>query len=160
MVDYARAVQRCMHCNGENIIQVSLCICSPASWCDLWRSNALPGVRPVSFSTEQVLKLLIQLCPTVTWFSVTGGELFDEIVAREFYSEADARWLANYWASHLQVSSVCVCMCTYSYCIQQVLDSIAYCHKRNIIHRDLKVNPCLPSLLWGVCMYTSTNTLT
>lgn len=25
---------------------------------------------------------------------VTGGELFDEIVAREFYSEHDARWVA------------------------------------------------------------------
>ena len=26
-----------------------------------------------------------------TNFSVTGGELFDDIVAREFYSEKDAR---------------------------------------------------------------------
>lgn len=26
-------------------------------------------------------------------FRVTGGELFDDIVAREFYSEADARWI-------------------------------------------------------------------
>ena len=25
--------------------------------------------------------------------SVTGGELFEDIVAREFYSEADARWV-------------------------------------------------------------------
>jgi len=25
-------------------------------------------------------------------FRVTGGELFEDIVAREFYSEADARW--------------------------------------------------------------------
>jgi hypothetical protein len=24
--------------------------------------------------------------------SVTGGELFEDIVAREYYSEADARW--------------------------------------------------------------------
>ena len=24
---------------------------------------------------------------------VTGGELFEDIVAREFYSEADARWV-------------------------------------------------------------------
>ena len=27
----------------------------------------------------------------VLFFSVTGGELFEDIVAREFYSEADAR---------------------------------------------------------------------
>ena len=27
----------------------------------------------------------------IKYFSVTGGELFEDIVAREFYSEADAR---------------------------------------------------------------------
>ncbi|CAJ0580389.1 unnamed protein product, partial [Mesorhabditis spiculigera] len=46
---------------------------------------------------------------------VTGGELFEDIVAREFYSEADA-----------------------SHCIQQILESIAYCHTNSIVHRDLK----------------------
>ena len=47
---------------------------------------------------------------------MTGGELFDDIVAREYYSEKDA-----------------------SHCIQQVLDSVAYCHRSCVIHRDLKV---------------------
>ncbi|PAV65709.1 hypothetical protein WR25_19667 [Diploscapter pachys] len=47
--------------------------------------------------------------------NVTGGELFEDIVAREFYSEADA-----------------------SHCIQQILESIAYCHSNSIVHRDLK----------------------
>jgi len=28
----------------------------------------------------------------VGFFRVTGGELFEDIVAREFYSEADARY--------------------------------------------------------------------
>ncbi|EDV21549.1 uncharacterized protein TRIADDRAFT_50756 [Trichoplax adhaerens] len=46
---------------------------------------------------------------------VTGGELFEDIVAREFYSEADA-----------------------SFCIQQILESVRHCHERNVIHRDLK----------------------
>jgi len=46
---------------------------------------------------------------------VTGGELFEEIVAREYYSEADA-----------------------SHCIQQILDSVLHCHQNNIVHRDLK----------------------
>lgn len=46
---------------------------------------------------------------------VTGGELFDEIVAREFYSEADA-----------------------SFCMQKILDAICYCHRKCVIHRDLK----------------------
>lgn len=46
---------------------------------------------------------------------VTGGELFEDIVAREFYSEADA-----------------------SHCIQQILESVRYCHKQGVIHRDMK----------------------
>jgi hypothetical protein len=46
---------------------------------------------------------------------VTGGELFEDIVAREFYSEADA-----------------------SHCIQQVLEAVRHCHENSIVHRDLK----------------------
>uniref|UniRef100_A0A915AB63 Calcium/calmodulin-dependent protein kinase type II n=1 Tax=Parascaris univalens TaxID=6257 RepID=A0A915AB63_PARUN len=46
---------------------------------------------------------------------VTGGELFEDIVAREFYSEADA-----------------------SNCIQQVLDGVYFCHRNDVLHRDLK----------------------
>lgn len=46
---------------------------------------------------------------------VTGGELFEDIVAREFYSEADA-----------------------SHCIQQILESVNHCHSNGIVHRDLK----------------------
>ena len=46
---------------------------------------------------------------------VTGGELFEDIVAREFYTESDA-----------------------STCIQQILDSVSYCHRNKICHRDLK----------------------
>lgn len=47
---------------------------------------------------------------------VTGGELFEDIVAREYYSEADA-----------------------SHCIQQILESVNHCHMNNVVHRDLKV---------------------
>lgn len=46
---------------------------------------------------------------------VTGGELFEDIVAREYYSETDA-----------------------SHCIQQVLQSVQHCHENHIVHRDLK----------------------
>ncbi|XP_075588998.1 calcium/calmodulin-dependent protein kinase II isoform X6 [Dermatophagoides farinae] len=46
---------------------------------------------------------------------VTGGELFEDIVAREYYSEADA-----------------------SHCIQQILESVNHCHMNNVVHRDLK----------------------
>lgn len=48
---------------------------------------------------------------------VTGGELFEDIVAREYYSEADA-----------------------SHCIQQILESVNHCHLNGIVHRDLKVS--------------------
>ena len=47
---------------------------------------------------------------------MTGGELFEDIVAREFYSEADA-----------------------SHCIQQILESVNHCHQNGVVHRDLKV---------------------
>ncbi|XP_022247309.1 calcium/calmodulin-dependent protein kinase type II alpha chain isoform X7 [Limulus polyphemus] len=46
---------------------------------------------------------------------VTGGELFEDIVAREYYSEADA-----------------------SHCIQQILESVHHCHQNSVVHRDLK----------------------
>jgi len=52
----------------------------------------------------------------VIFLRVTGGELFEDIVAREFYSEADA-----------------------SHCIQQILESVNHCHQNGVVHRDLKV---------------------
>lgn len=74
-----------------------------------------------------------------------GGELLDEVAERvrpemqpssiaihpthrrirsvqEFYSERDARDVTH-----------------------DILDAIAYCHSRNIVHRDLKVRKALPA---------------
>lgn len=58
--------------------------------------------------------------------SINGGELFDDIVARECYSEQDARYFYYYFYIFSQI-------------MHQILDAIHYCHGNNIIHRDLKV---------------------
>nr|XP_040037610.1 calcium/calmodulin-dependent protein kinase type II delta 1 chain isoform X6 [Gasterosteus aculeatus aculeatus] len=61
---------------------------------------------------------------------VTGGELFEDIVAREYYSEADA-----------------------SHCTQQILESVNYCHINGMVHRDFKPeNLLLASKLKGAAV--------
>ena len=49
-------------------------------------------------------------------FRVSGGELFDRIVEKGFYTERDASKL-----------------------IHQILDAVKYLHDMGIVHRDLKV---------------------
>jgi len=43
---------------------------------------------------------------------ITGGELFEDIVTREYYSEREA-----------------------SRCIQQILEAVQFCHKNDVVHR-------------------------
>ncbi|XP_043272672.1 calcium/calmodulin-dependent protein kinase type II alpha chain isoform X19 [Venturia canescens] len=69
-------------------------------------------------------------CHYLVFDLVTGGELFEDIVAREFYSEADA-----------------------SHCIQQILESVHHCHVNGVVHRDLKPeNLLLASKLKGAAV--------
>lgn len=58
------------------------------------------------------------ISPDVSPFpgSVSGGELFDRIVEKGFYTERDASQL-----------------------IHQILDAVKYLHDMGIVHRDLKV---------------------
>jgi len=59
------------------------------------------------YETEKILYLVLEL--------LTGGELFDNIIAKGHYSEADARSLSV-----------------------TLLDAIKYLHEKGVAHRDLK----------------------
>lgn len=63
-------------------------------------------------------------CKSCAWyrdwyFSVTGGELFDSIVARGHYTEVDAAKI-----------------------VHKILLAVDYLHEMGIAHRDLKVQCC------------------
>lgn len=57
------------------------------------------------------------------FYRVSGGELFDRIVEKGFYTEKDASTL-----------------------IRQVLDAVFYLHRLGIVHRDLKVSNNIETL--------------
>lgn len=59
------------------------------------------------FEDKQNIYLVSELC--------LGGELFDEIITRNFFNETDAVSI-----------------------MQQLLSAICYCHQKKVAHRDLK----------------------
>ena len=59
------------------------------------------------FKDQKRFYLVTELC--------TGGELFDEVSKKDFFSEKDAALV-----------------------ISQLLQAVSYCHAKNIVHRDLK----------------------
>jgi serine/threonine protein kinase len=69
-----------------------------------------PNVLPLLdvFESRTEILLVLEL--------VTGGELFDRIVDRGNYSEADAATI-----------------------VRQLLGAVDYLHEHDIVHRDLKV---------------------
>ena len=60
-----------------------------------------------TFESDHFFDLVMENC--------VGGELFQRLVSRKTYPEAEARDV---------VRSVC--------------NAVAYCHRRNVVHRDLK----------------------
>lgn len=67
----------------------------------------MPLILAVSVTSRRSYFLVFEL--------VSGGELFDEIVTRCYYNEADA-----------------------SHCVLQILRGLKCCHDLKVIHRDLK----------------------
>jgi calcium-dependent protein kinase len=59
------------------------------------------------FEDEKNFYIITEMCK--------GGELFDKIVEKEFFTEPEA--------AHL---------------FKQILQGVNYCHSKNIVHRDLK----------------------
>jgi len=59
------------------------------------------------YEDEKYFSLVMEL--------MTGGELFDTILEKEYYSEKEA-----------------------AETIRPIIDAIKYCHSLNIIHRDIK----------------------
>lgn len=59
------------------------------------------------FEDEKNFYLITELC--------TGGELFDKIIEKEFFTEVEA-----------------------AHCFKQIMQGVNYCHSQGIVHRDLK----------------------
>ncbi len=67
----------------------------------------------ISFTSHNIASCY---CIIACTCRLNGGELFDYVVEREFLEESQA---VNY--------------------LTQILEAMAFCHERNIVHLDLKV---------------------
>ncbi|XP_071438415.1 LOW QUALITY PROTEIN: calcium/calmodulin-dependent protein kinase type II delta 1 chain [Sinocyclocheilus grahami] len=89
------------------------------------------NTKKLSARDHQKLEREARICRLLKHPNIeSGGELFEDIVAREYYSEADA-----------------------SHCIQQILEAVLHCHQMGVVHRDLKPeNLLLASKLKGAAV--------
>ncbi|KAI4890912.1 hypothetical protein NFI96_026063 [Prochilodus magdalenae] len=95
-------LRKCMD-EGACVVIISACCCNVVSAIKHENIVALEDI----YESSDHLYLIMQL--------VSGGELFDRIVEKGFYTEKDASTL-----------------------IRQVLDAVNYLHSMGIVHRDLK----------------------
>ncbi len=62
-----------------------------------------------------VFQIYVDMCAVLCFVDrVTGGELFDEIVAREFYSEHDARCVVSHTLLCCFIQNQSTCLCVYA----------------------------------------------
>ena len=70
--------------------------------------------------------LIVSIVTTVNFCSIGGGELFDRVIEDEF----------------VLTEKACIAF------MKQILEGIAYMHKEQIIHLDLKVGFIIRHLRW------------
>jgi calcium-dependent protein kinase len=136
-VDYSREIAR-----GHNTI-VRKCIerntgerCAVKSICKFKHVQAMNLKREVIFLRELHHPSIIDLRDVyeddkyihVVMEYCKGGEVYDRVIAKAKGKEGE---LKHY--SEPQAASI----------IQQLLNAIAYCHERHIVHRDLKLENIL-----------------
>lgn len=100
-------LQKVSHPNIVALEQIFDC---PKNFYMVRRESRCHAPAPRVFVT-----LLLPLCPQVME-KMTGGELFDRIVQKEKYTEAEARAV-----------------------VVKIAQALKYCHDMGIVHRDLKV---------------------
>ncbi|NWT04706.1 KCC4 kinase, partial [Mionectes macconnelli] len=72
-----------------------------------------PSCRPFQIKLKEIFETPSEIALVLEL--VTGGELFDRIVERGFYSERDA-----------------------AHVVKQILEAVSYLHENGVVHRDLK----------------------